>query len=91
MNKTRRIIARGLLTIPAMLSIPSKLNVPPIIPGKAITISTRSVVTMLNGKSRCRTALSTGTGLITAHIPRTTSRLKIFEPTTLLKAISFAP
>ena len=44
-----------------------------------------------SGKSLLRIALSIGIGFIKAQIPRTAKRLKIFEPVTLLSAISLEP
>ena len=44
-----------------------------------------------NGKSRFTISFSIGSGAIIAQMPSTQSKLKRFEPTTLLSAISLEP
>ena len=81
----------GLVTIATSRSTLYPMKCPPKRTEPQEINNTMIVVKIAKGKSLFKTIPSTGKGLITAQTPSTPKRLNIFEPTTLLSAISLAP
>lgn len=72
---------------------PKSKTMPSILPSARFRLATSSSTAHSReiGKSRLMISFAGTTGLMAAHMPTTTSRLKILEPMTLLRAISFWP
>ena len=76
---------------PTFSAIPTGNFTAPVSIGKPTAASTATAAAMDSGKSRLRMPRSIGMGRMRAQTPSTIKRLKIFDPVTLLSAISFAP
>ena len=80
-----------LLTSPTLSLMAAEVILPFSINGSPTAPSVSRDIPMESGKSRFMITGSMGSGCIIAQMPSTPRRLNIFEPVTLLRAISFAP